>query len=141
MRHLPLAHGGQGLAGTSRRRPGTGPAAWLAHQGAALLPLLRAWRSPKDGAFLTHVQRSTAEFAARYPDLMDPRGPVALQDLTKRELEVLRLMGLGKRGTEIRELLSITENTLKIHSRRLFQKLNVNSRAEAVAAARRLHLI
>lgn len=47
----------------------------------------------------------------------------------------------GKSGGEIREILSISENTLKTHSRKLFQKLGVNSRAEATAAAERLHLM
>jgi len=117
----------------------------FAHLGAALLPLLRAWEAPEGWTerreYRARVQRAVEAFAARYPDHLAPSGPASVQDLTKRELEVLRLMGLGKSGGEIRELLNISENTLKTHSRRLFQKLGVGSRAEAVAAARKLHLI
>jgi len=117
----------------------------FAHQGAALLPVLRAWKPPKGWddrkAYLAHVQRAVAEFAARYPDCLAPSGPVSVRELTRRELEVLNLMGLGKSGGEIREILNISENTLKTHSRKLFQKLNVNSRTEAVAVARKLRLI
>jgi len=57
---------------------------------------------------------------------------VSIQDLTKRELEVLQLISRGKSGAEIREVLGVTENTLKTHTRKLFQKLDVNSRAEAL---------
>ncbi len=79
-------------------------------------------------------------FAAQYPDYLRPAGTASLQSLTKKELEVLRLMCRGKSSTEIREILGITENTLKTHSRKVFHKLGVSSRAEAVATARTLHL-
>jgi len=120
----------------------------FAHQGAALLPLLRAWKPPQEWTkqrewtdYLARVHKAVAEFAARYPDHLAPSAPASVQDLTKKEMEVLRLMGLGKSGVEIRKILNITDNTLKTHSRRVFQKLNVNSRAEAVATAQKLRLI
>jgi len=120
----------------------------FAHQGAALLPALRAWKPPseewetkKRAAFLTRVRKSVGAFAAMYPDYLAPSGSAAVQDLTRKELEVLRLMGRGKTNAEIRRLLNISENTLKTHNRNLFQKLGVNSRTEAAAVARKLHLI
>jgi len=118
----------------------------FAHLGAALLPLLRAWTPPgswtkKDLAYLNRVQKAVAGFAAIYPDQLAHAGSASLPSLTKKELEVLRLMCQGKSSGEIRALLDITDNTLKTHSRKLFQKLSVNSRAEAVAAARKLRLI
>jgi len=119
----------------------------FAHQGAALRPLLRCWKppeqweQPKRAKYLARVRKAAAAFAAVYPDYLTPHASSGLQDLTKRELEILRLMGRGKSGGEMGELLGISENTLKTHTRKLFKKLDVNSRAEAVAAARRLHLI
>lgn len=119
----------------------------FAHLGAALLPLLRAWETPKEPAgrkradHLARIQRAVGAFAALYPDYLAPSGLRDFQILTKRELEVLRLMCRGKSGAEIRELLNISDNTLKTHSRRLFKKLGVGSRAEAVAEAQRLQLI
>jgi len=119
----------------------------FAHLGAALLPLLRAWAppekwtKPEQSSYLARVQKGVSAFAALYPDYLAPAGAVSIQSLTRKELEVLRLMCLGKSGGEIREILAISDNTLKTHSRRLFQKLGVNSRAEAVAAAQKLHLI
>lgn len=56
-------------------------------------------------------------------------------------MEVLRLICRNKTNEEIRDILNISENTLKTHIRRLFGKLNVSSRTEAKAAAERLHLI
>lgn len=107
----------------------------FAHEGAALLPLLQ-----KLGAPTVIVQRART-YAALYPDYLAPSGPAAVQELTKKELEVLRLICYGKSSAEIREILSISDNTLKTHSRKLFKKLGVSSRAEARMAAERMHLV
>jgi len=115
----------------------------FAHLGAPLLPVLRAWgTAEKNGTgYYRRVLRAVSCFAALYPDQLAPGGRKDLQSLTRREMEVLRLMCRGKSGGEIREVLNISENTFKTHSRRLFQKLGVNSRSEAVAAAGKLHLV
>ena len=116
----------------------------LAHEGAALLPLLRDWPEPENRErrqYLDRIQKAVQSYAARYPDYLVPGGSAAVQTLTKKELEVLRLICRNKTNEEIREILNISENTLKTHIRRLFGKLNVSSRTEAKAAAERLHLI
>lgn len=53
--------------------------------------------------------------------------------LTPRELEVLQLMALGRDNQQIATQLSISEGTVKNHVTSLYTKLDVNSRAEAVA--------
>ncbi len=120
----------------------------FAHQGAALLPVLRAWRPPgewekqkKQTDYLPRVRKAVEAFAAQYPNYLAPSGPVSVQDLTKREMEVLRMISHNKSGAEIREVLGFSDNTLKTHTKKLFKKLGVNSRAEAVTAAQKLHLI
>jgi len=121
----------------------------FAHQGAALLPVLRAWRMPGEWAqqkkkqtdYLPRVCRAVEAFAAQYPNYLAPGGSASVQNLTKREMEVLRMISHNKSSAEIREVLGFTDNTLKTHTRKLFRKLGVNSRAEAVAAAKKLHLI
>jgi DNA-binding NarL/FixJ family response regulator len=56
-------------------------------------------------------------------------------DLSARELEVLRLLVAGASNKAIAAKLSLSENTIKTHISRIFDKLGVQSRAEAVAAA------
>ncbi len=53
--------------------------------------------------------------------------------LTERELQVLRGMSQGKSNAEIGRSLFLSEDTIKTHARRLFRKLEVNDRAQAVA--------
>jgi DNA-binding NarL/FixJ family response regulator len=66
---------------------------------------------------------------------------VSSEPLTGRELEVLKLLAHGKSNKEIGASLYISETTVKAHLRRVFAKLNVLSRTEAIAAASRHGLI
>jgi DNA-binding NarL/FixJ family response regulator len=63
------------------------------------------------------------------------------EELTARELEVLRLLVQGKPNKLIGTELDITELTVKTHVKSLFRKLNVLSRTEAVAVAARKGLL
>ncbi len=68
-------------------------------------------------------------------------GRQATEDLTERELEVLRLLAEGKPNKSIAMDMSIAEVTVKSHVRAIFTKLNVLSRTEAIATATRSGLI
>jgi DNA-binding NarL/FixJ family response regulator len=59
----------------------------------------------------------------------------AVASLSEREWEVLELMRQGWTNKEIAEALTVTVNTIKKHAQSIFTKLNVNTRAEAVAKA------
>jgi NarL family two-component system response regulator LiaR len=61
--------------------------------------------------------------------------------ITPRELEILQLMARGMSTREIAETLFVSENTVKTHASRLFDKLGVNRRIKAVETARALRLI
>ncbi len=57
------------------------------------------------------------------------------EGLSQREIEVLQLMASGAANKEIAASLSISESTVKTHVAKIFQKLDVNHRTEAVTAA------
>jgi DNA-binding NarL/FixJ family response regulator len=64
-----------------------------------------------------------------------PQAIPALRELTERELEVFRLLGQGLNNQEIARELWISESTVKTHVTRLFAKLNLRDRAQAVILA------
>jgi len=61
--------------------------------------------------------------------------------LTQREYEILGLIAEGLSNREIGERLFVSENTVKTHSSRLFEKMQVNRRVQAVQRGRELGLI
>lgn len=61
--------------------------------------------------------------------------------ITPREHEILGLIAEGLSNREIGARLFVSENTVKTHSSRLFEKLGVNRRIQAVQRAKELSLI
>ncbi|MFJ5709130.1 MULTISPECIES: response regulator transcription factor [unclassified Streptomyces] len=72
--------------------------------------------------------------------LMD-RMRTPAEALTKRELEVLQLVGEGLSNQQISKVLFLSQATVKSHLVHVFAKLGVDSRTAAVAAARERRLI
>lgn len=66
-----------------------------------------------------------------------------LKDLgiTRRELEILGLIAQGLSNREIADKLFVSENTVKTHSSRLFDKLSARRRTQAVQIAKEMGLI
>lgn len=61
--------------------------------------------------------------------------------ITKRELEILSLIASGLSNREIAEKLFVSENTVKTHSSRLFEKMNAKRRTQAVQIGKEVGLI
>jgi len=73
------------------------------------------------------------------PSTLNPQ-PL-IEPLSPREIEVLQLVAQGYSNREISEQLFLSLNTVKGHNRRIFGKLGVQRRTEAVARARELGLL
>jgi DNA-binding NarL/FixJ family response regulator len=76
-----------------------------------------------------------AEVAARLAEHMGE------EDLTARELEVLRLIQAGYRNKQIADRLAIAETTVNFHIKNVVEKLGANDRTHAVAIAIRRGLL
>lgn len=69
------------------------------------------------------------------------RKPANWNNLSKREVEILQAMASGLSNLEISENFFISENTVKVHISRIFKKLNVKSRTQAVIKAQEAQVI
>ena len=76
----------------------------------------------------------------RQSQIQNPRSKM-LEPLSQRELEILKLITQGLSNREIGERLFLALDTVKGHNRRIFDKLQVQSRTEAIARARELGLL
>ncbi len=85
------------------------------------------------------IYRLLSGFANAAPATTAQPGPE--EPLSGRELEVLRLIALGLSNAEIANRLVVAVNTVKGHNLRIFGKLGVKTRTEAVARARGLGLL
>ena len=102
---------------------------------------------PPDGCFLAHILRPTlaAEAAVRGPRREDPprsalvvvkESPDArARKLTAREVDVLGMLAAGHPTPEIASRLHISSVTARNHIQNILEKLEVHSKAEAVAFA------
>src|SRR5260221_4134132 len=73
---------------------------------------------------------------------MDTRTMQALHEqLTPRELDILRLIAEGLSNQGIAERLFISVGTVKWYLKQIYGKLHVSSRTQAIAAARTLNLL
>jgi predicted ATPase/DNA-binding CsgD family transcriptional regulator len=64
-----------------------------------------------------------------------------LEPLSPREFEVLHLLGAGCSNAEIAQKLFISVATVKVHTRRIYGKLTVSNRTQAIIQARKLNLL
>lgn len=64
-----------------------------------------------------------------------------IEPLSRRELEVLQLINLGKTNKEIAQQLFLSQGTVKAHTASIYRKLDVAHRTEALARARELGIL
>jgi LuxR family maltose regulon positive regulatory protein len=93
------------------------------------------------GLKLDYAGKLLAAFDAE-PRQAEGQSPHPLvEPLSPRELEVLRLIAAGLSNSDISAQLFLALDTVKGHNRRIFEKLGVQRRTEAVARARKLGLL
>lgn len=97
------------------------------------------WARPKEVPREVVVVKEV-RVAAGEPFVLDA-GKLKELGITQREHEILGLIAEGLSNREIGERLFVSENTVKTHSSRLFEKLGVNRRVQAVLKGRELGLI
>ncbi len=98
-------------------------------------------REARHRILLDYVRRLLAAFESPRPSAEPSPEPPLLAPLTAREKEVLGLIASGLSNREIANRLFVEVSTVKSYANSIFRKLGVQSRTQAVAEARALHLI
>jgi DNA-binding CsgD family transcriptional regulator len=79
----------------------------------------------------------TSRSEPAYPD----NATLGVEPLSRREIDVLRLMADGRSNQEIAQVLVVALNTVKMHVKHIYRKLGVKNRVQAVAQARVLGML
>jgi LuxR family maltose regulon positive regulatory protein len=119
-------------------------------EGAPMTTLLRTWvasrrrepHRPRPDAALRHALQLLAELdRPQVGTTGADHDATPAYALTARERDVLELIAAGMSNREIAGRLFIATSTVKYYTTGLFRRLGVQSRTQAIAAARTLHLI
>ena len=108
-------------------------------EGLPMLTLLQEMIGLEMAVSKTYLDKLFAAFAVETET--PPTAQPLVEPLSQRELEVLHLIAQGLSNREISQQLFLAIDTVKGHNRKIFGKLNVQRRTEAVARARALGLL
>ena len=87
------------------------------------------------------VEKEVIVYQQAPETFLQDAGAISRLGISPRELEVLPHMATGATNQEIADGLFVSLNTIKTHTSRLFEKLEVQRRTQAVEKARRLRII
>ncbi len=111
-------------------------------EGPLVTSLLREFESGHSAADRRQefLQRLLASAGEAGPEIQGA-GFQALEPLTEREKRILVLLTDGSTNEEIAKTLFVSRNTVKFHLKNIYSKLAVNSRLQAINAARAMGLV
>ncbi len=106
-------------------------------EGPSMAALLREMAKKRDAPkYARQIGAALGEVEGMSPDAQ-----LLSEPLSERELEVLRLLGSELNGPEIATELMVSLNTMRTHTKNIYNKLEVNNRRAAVRRAEELELL
>ncbi len=145
--HQAQGHAPQAFATLERALTLAKPEGYLrtfVDEGEAMRLLVSDFRRKIDGhphPLLAYTDKLLAAFGSPSDSPITASQSLPPDSLTPRELEILRLVSQGLSNTEISQRLYLALSTVKGHNLRIFDKLQVQNRTEAVVRARELGLL
>ncbi|MHC1770152.1 MAG: LuxR C-terminal-related transcriptional regulator [Flexilinea sp.] len=106
-------------------------------EGLPMAALLR--ENAKHGTVSNYVRQLLSAFGKT--EGRTPATQLLIEPLSKREFEVLRLLGTELNGPEIARELMVSLNTVRTHTKSIYNKLGVNNRLMAIRRAEELNLL
>ncbi|HEY5874617.1 MAG TPA: LuxR C-terminal-related transcriptional regulator [Ilumatobacteraceae bacterium] len=105
------------------------------HAGPAVTALLRSVVSREHATAHARQVLAAVDLTGSRPRVASPSPPPLVDELSSRELDVLRLLRSDLSGPEIARELHVSMNTLRTHTKSIYTKLGATSRREAIRLA------
>lgn len=87
------------------------------------------------------IEKEVTVFRSAHEPFLPDSEMIRRLGISQREMEVLQLVAAGATNQEIADQLFVSLNTIKTHTSRLFEKLDVQRRTQAIEKAKRLNII
>lgn len=117
-----------------------------ANKGNLIYPLLKKYedrnkngKGQVDAKYYEKIMEQTKRETLLYPNFLKQKRDY--EELSVQEMDVLRLLCQGMKNAEIAKELYVSENTVKYHLKKIYQKLEAGSRSEAISRAREWEII
>ena len=117
-----------------------------ADKGNLIYPVLKKYEEMNknrkklvDAKYYEKIMEQTRKEALLYPNFLKQRKEH--EELSVQEMDVLRLLCQGMKNADIAKELFLSENTVKYHLKKVFQKLQASSRSEAITRAREWEIV
>lgn len=110
-------------------------------KGPGLIPLLQLASSAGIAPIYVDTLLKSLESGGKQHYTEKYLSPQLVEPLSRREMEVLKLLGQGYADKKIAEVLVIARETVHKHLKNIYGKLDVHSRSEAIVRARELGLL
>lgn len=121
----------------------------IADEGAAVVPMLKkinnkikssSGKDTLDPVYVNSVYIAAVDVARHRSGIIADRESAAVK-LSKQQKAILELYAKGYKREDLVDITGLSLNTIKTHTRKLYEKLGVNNAPDAVAKARELGLI
>jgi LuxR family maltose regulon positive regulatory protein len=109
-------------------------------EGAPMMGLLKRMKV-KGGRMKEYIHKLLASFGGKELQTSSLSAQPLIEPLSEREIEILQLVAEGLTNPEIAARLYLSLNTVKVHTRNIFGKLNVHSRTQAITRSQALGLL
>ena len=77
----------------------------------------------------------------QYPQYMNMEKEIDINEFTVYERDIMKLLRNGDKNADIAKKLFVSENTIKYHLKKIYQKLDVKSRGQAVNKMKEYNLV
>lgn len=117
----------------------------FADEGAAVYDLLQEYiEKDKKGVNNQFYKETLAAVRAhmlQYPQYMNMEKEIDINEFTVYERDIMKLLRNGDKNADIAKKLFVSENTIKYHLKKIYQKLDVKSRGQAVNKMKEYNLV
>lgn len=123
-----------------------GTALLLSRMETLIPPPVSSQREQRDEGEMSRHEDHSLQLSNRSREATEkvslpPLDQASLKPLSKRELQILLLIAQGESNQEIASHLVVAPSTVKSHLKKIYEKLSVHSRTQAIARARASHLL